>query len=315
LERCIGDDTYIELRGGSEVMLAAVGAVIVRHGLPVFRVDAGKATPEAVRGSLPPLKPRVPKLKYEELLVLLNSKIGTESEDLSIAITDELKEVVTDLGKEYLKAPREYNRYNGRLISIVNKLSIPGTRHSIFLNKNGVDAISTEDFQFAAEYIKILGQLGVLRVMQCDEKGIVYDYADKFRGAFVEKSGILLETMARIAAIETGRFSDVRQGVKLDWDGVVEEDGSVKGTCNEVDLILVDKLTVYYVSCKSGGFDKDALYELESVAHGFDTGNVKKVLLCDEIDPVTKNRANEMHIRVMCDIEGIGDLQKRLRKL
>ena len=126
----------------------------------------------------------------------------------------------------------------------------------------------------------------------------------------VEKPGLLLELFSRIAAEEIGRFSDVRHGVRMNWDGKLNENGTVSGTNNEVDLILVDGFTVYCVSCKSGYFDKVALYELETVASQFDIGNVRKVLICDYIDESTKERAQNMRILVISGITGYSTFEQ-----
>lgn len=309
---------YIELRGGTEVMCVSMGVLAERYNLSMFQINPNTAKVRAITGTLPNVEPQTPNLKYEELVCLTGGCIGSGTEDYSVIVDDDTEKAVTSLWKRYAKNPGNYNRKNNRLAGIVNSRSTAGAGHSINIDADGVSSISERDFNMAVGYINQLEQEGVIDVAKRNHDGLIYDYKNDTCKAMIEKSGLLLELFARISAVSTGRFSDVRQGVRLDWDGKLNENGTVSGTNNEVDLIFVDCFKVYYVSCKSGYFDKSALYELETVAAKFDTGNVKKILICDEIDDFTKERAQDMRIQVVSGITGFStfeDLGKKLLKM
>lgn len=309
---------YIELRGGTEVMCVAMGVIAERYKLSMFQINPNTAKVKAITGSLPDVEPCTPDLKYEELVCLTGGCIGSKTEDYSVIVDSDTEEAVSSLWKRYAKNSGNYNRKNSRFTSIVNPRSVPEAGHSININANDLSSISERDFNTAVGYVNQLEKEGIIDVVRCNNEGLVFDYKNDTCKELIEKSGLLLELFGRISAISIGRFSDVRQGVRLDWDGKLNENGTVFGTNNEVALIFVDKFTVYYVSCKSGYLDKSALYELETVAVKFDTGNVKKILICDEIDDATKERAQDMRIQVIAGITGYNtfeDLGKKFLKM
>lgn len=85
-------DCYIELRGETEVMLVAE-----RFHIPMFQINPNTAKVKLISGNLPEKDPQEPALKYEELICLTDGCISSESEDISIAIDDDVKNAVTGM--------------------------------------------------------------------------------------------------------------------------------------------------------------------------------------------------------------------------
>ena len=89
------------------------------------------------------------------------------------------------------------------------------------------------------------------------------------------------------------RFS----GVVIDWDGAVDAGYDV---VNEIDVIALDGFVPVIVSCKCGNqANKDAIYELETVARRFGGKYARKMLVSvKNMTPVDKERAAEMDIDI-----------------
>ena len=93
------------------------------------------------------------------------------------------------------------------------------------------------------------------------------------------------------------KYSHVKAGVAVDWNDIHNEDIDVM---NEIDIMALDGFTPIIVSCKCGNqADRDALYELDTVAKKFGGKYAKKVFVsAKNMTPVDKRRASEMGIDV-----------------
>lgn len=307
-------DCYIELCGGSEIFIAAMGILAAREHFPVFRIDPDTGGLKAAAGAFPAVQPAVPDIRFEQLLSLTGGCIGGGSEDQTLLLDDRMKNAVDALWQIYIQQPGSYNKILSRFSEAVNSRN--QSEDDLGVSIEGEDL--EQQYDLLSGIIQSFSERNLIRLYRMDQDRIDFAYTSQAAKEMVSKSGLVLELFGRIAALSTGRFSDVRQGVKLDWDGNLNENGRVSGTNNEVDLILVDGFKTWYISCKSGGVDKTALYELRAIAEHFDTGNVKLALICDDIDSVTAERAQDMNIQVIKDVSEyrtFGDLGKRLKKL
>ena len=94
------------------------------------------------------------------------------------------------------------------------------------------------------------------------------------------------------------KYDHVMAGVSVDWNDIPDEDIDV---LNEVDVMALDGFIPVIVSCKCGNqADRDALYELDTVAKKFGGKYAKKVFIsAKNMTPFDKRRASEMGIDVM----------------
>ena len=135
----------------------------------------------------------------------------------------------------------------------------------------------------------------------------------------VTKAGCLLEFATCIAA---GRSSDSAVGVVMDWDGVVG--GSSAQTRNELDVMLTYGMLPVCISCKNGRFDKEALYELDTVSRHFAGRFAKRILVASYVGQpestveTLKQRAIDMEIVPLFNVQNYsfdeftGELRKYL---
>ena len=112
-------------------------------------------------------------------------------------------------------------------------------------------------------------------------------------------------------------YNDIRVGVMIDWSA--EDDPSP--TLNEIDVLAMKDAIPIFISCKSGIFDADELYKLQTVATRFGEDYAKKVIVFTSPEMLRGNleyirgRADDMGIRRIENPDGISDAEfERLLK-
>ena len=112
-------------------------------------------------------------------------------------------------------------------------------------------------------------------------------------------------------------YNDIRVGVMIDWS--TEDDQSP--TLNEIDVLAMKDAIPIFISCKSGIFDADELYKLQTVATRFGEDYAKKVIVFTSPEMLRGNleyirgRADDMGIRRIENPDGISDAEfERLLK-
>ncbi len=301
---------YFEVCGGSGLILLAVGILYTEYRFSMFRINSGNAEPELIEGRLPQSAEHKTDLKYAEILELTGGVIGASSEDASVKITPELEEIVNALWERFRKDPSGYNRDSSRFAELINRTRCQEDGDNVYIDDTGLTRIERE-YEWCRDYAMLLDKEGVIEIAEFDRKSVRFKYRNNAAKDLIKKSGLLLELFARISAVRSGIFSDVRQGIRLDWDGCINENGTVTGTNNEVDLVLVKGFQIYFVSCKTGAFDRQTLYELETVTDRFSVGNSHMVMICDSVDDATQERAGDMGIALIsdvCELKGMGEL-------
>ena len=88
-------------------------------------------------------------------------------------------------------------------------------------------------------------------------------------------------------------------GVKIDWDGDVDNGG----VYNEVDVLALKGNIITFVSCKGGNMEGNAsldpMYQLETIASRFGGKYARKIFATREtIDSVYAERAEAMKIKL-----------------
>lgn len=170
-------------------------------------------------------------------------------------------------------------------------------------------------------------------IRQLKARGIFYDgYLDEEKGIvsiivknsrlmdILREAGSILELYLFLVLKETPEYRDVTVGTHIDWDGVIHRSpDKIKDTVNEVDIMMMRGAVPVFISCKNGQIDKEALYELDTVASRFGGRYAKKIIVAPYIGAKSKNdyfnqRALDMGIGVIEDIYQIDEdtLRKRI---
>ena len=102
-------------------------------------------------------------------------------------------------------------------------------------------------------------------------------------------------------------YSDVMNGVQIDWDGELDENGesSELETKNEIDVLAIKNVTPVFVSCKNGAFEADELYKLKAVSLRFGGKYAKLALAATSIpenqkkNQILRQRIKDMGIKLI----------------
>lgn len=86
-------------------------------------------------------------------------------------------------------------------------------------------------------------------------------------------------------------YNDVLNGVVIDWDG---HEGTTE---NEIDVLLMHGIIPVFVSCKNGFIEKDEVYKLNAVAQRFGTKYAKKVLVSTMLETANNDVVDEFRDR------------------
>lgn len=142
---------------------------------------------------------------------------------------------------------------------------------------------------------------------------------DRIRNCFTKSGNILeLKTYLILQKLLADYNADVRMGVTIDWDGDIPDENQPHiddaNTINEVDIIASVGITPYFISCKNGKFNSDELYKLDTVAEHFGTGYAKKIVVTTDIqyalnghEEVVLQRASDMGIVIVDNVHMMTD--------
>lgn len=304
-------ECLLDITGGDEPTLVAMGILSERHRIPLVQVNLRSGSLYQVFGSPVNLPMLVPMTVSQ--LALLYGGCLIRSDDTELATTELLRDDVRGLWRLC-----QYDR------GFLNRAAAQLNLMADYTNELNVDTRGS-GFQMtesARSVIKKLNRAGYLKMLYCGVEGLRFTYRSKEIKKLLNKGGMTLEVLTRIAAEDSGVFTDVRQGVVLDWDGVIETQYPVE-TRNEADVILLRGMTPIFISCKSGSVKREALYELEVVAERFGGKYAEKVLICSHLSGTTaanaslRRRAKDMGITLIENVcsMSLEELSKELSKL
>ena len=289
------EDYVIDLTGGDERVIMAVGAVVAGLDAPKrarVRVEKYDHSRDVIRDFLEdnntvPAKPVT--LTVEELVALHGGVVlgGDYQPDEDVRLTE-----VDALWKLASSDPKTWN--DG--ISTLNELeSWSDSRKQVFLRlayiPDGRDGIRDldEKVKKARALLDELGKIGVIRNWSREDV-LEYTYTSSLLRYSTQKAGNILE----VKTLLEGRnvkdqgapyFRDCQMSVSIDWDGEIHGPWSdTKDTRNEIDVVLMHGTTPLFISCKNGKVDEDELYKLNTVADRFGGPYAKKMLVATDLE-------------------------------
>lgn len=308
-------DCVVDLTGGDEAVLMAVGAVYAqlpeaeRSRIRIEKWDhATNSVRDCIRDNQEIPSPSI-HLTVEELIELHD---GTPvpspyqpPKSCSVKELDGLWELVSE-------APKEWN----------NTLSLLRKAESRSDSKTRIDLPlaylrkSIASFGSQEEVLReLLGKLhrhGVI-TDQSTAYSLAYTYRSELLRYCMQKAGNALEVKVLLegrALLENGKpyFDDGLVGVSLEWEGANQPPDREPETRNEVDVVFLRGTTPLFISCKNGNVEDVELYKLHTVAHRFGGPYAKKMLIATDLGHMSpaacralEQRAWDMDIRLVTD--------------
>jgi hypothetical protein len=301
-ETAAGNQCFVDLTGGKDLIMAAMGIVSTRCICPIHRFDMRTGKLRILNNAdIPSIEASV---KRKQVNFTLDDVIGVyggminyhDQKSFKTRLDDEV--FAKDMKNLWLLARQDQRKWNG--FSAVLKAC---THHedgygNVWLLENELCTIAGNSVFMKPvdrfyDYLRRLCNMGIMKNFKVDQGYVSFSYKnDSVRDVLLD-AGSLLEIMTYYSRKSTGKYSDCRIGVHIDWDGVITGH-DVK---NEIDVMLLEGFSPVFISCKNGKVDQMALYELDTVAKRFGGKYAKKILMAgQEISEGYLLRAEEMDI-------------------
>lgn len=302
-----GNTCFFDLSGGEDLVLVAMGMLATQYKVPLHKF----ALPENELYLLTKWDkvPRIDEVvSRRELQVTLDDIIGLhggvinyrQQKDVKNNLQDRsfrdavkvMWEIANDSQKKWnglSSVFKECTKYEDEYHRV--RVSVKAMKQAM---KRIPDIISVKEL---GNYLNRLGNQAILEKVSMDEEMIKFSYKTPLIRDCLLDAGCLLELHTYYERMESGRYSDCRVGVHIDWDG--EINGREIDVENEIDVMLLEGVVPVFISCKNGRVNQMALYELDAVANRFGGKYVRKELSAtQEITPGYLKRAEEMGIIV-----------------
>lgn len=302
-----GNKCFFDLSGGEDLVLVAMGMLATQYKVPLHKF----ALPENELYLLTKWEqvPRIDEVvERRELQLTLDDIIGLhggvinyrQQKDVKNNLEDKafrdsvqtMWEIANDNQKKWnglssvFKECTKYEDEYGRV-----RVAVKAMRQAM---KRIPDIISIKEL---SNYLNRLENQGILKKVFIDDEFIEFSYSSSLIRDCLLDAGCLLELHTYYERMVSGRYSDCRVGVHIDWDG--EINGREIDVENEIDVMLLEGVVPVFISCKNGRVNQMALYELDAVANRFGGKYVRKELSAtQEITPGYLKRAEEMGIVV-----------------
>lgn len=305
-ETALGNQCYMDLTGGDEVVLAAVGSVATEKDIPIHEiaVDEDEIHILSHDDEYENLPRRDIYMNIEEYLNLHEAVIdwGRHKIQNEQVLSDEHKEKVDKIFKLSTILGRKWNKIS---IGLANMCS----------GKYGCMEFSTQILNRAAKtagiktgaFVKELEKMyrkGYLKKFYHSYSIVKLEFFDEEERALFCDPGAVLEHYACCKVSEDPEINDCMIGCFMNWEGEGDPnhiDRYNDDVINEVDVVYMKKNIPTFISCKNKYVSSNStLYELETVANRFGGESVRKVLFAkDGVSAALQNRADEMGIKVI----------------
>lgn len=285
-------DCVIDLTGGDESVIMAVGAVIdglkpeMRQRVRVEKFDHATGQVVDCLHQNRKVKAKKVKLTVEELIALHGGVINVSTNKAFANGSRMDLESLWDLASG---APKEWNK----AIMLLGEFeSRSDSKMQVFLPLDYI-AEGIGDFETKEQTVRGLLEMLHQRCIIDDHSSphvLEYTYTSPLLRYCTEKAGNVLEVKTLLegrAVVEDGApcFNDWQMSVSIDWDGVLHTPAEkIADTRNEIDVVLMQGMTPLFISCKNGNVNEDELYKLHTVAQRFGGPYAKKMLIVTELD-------------------------------
>lgn len=289
---------YFDLTGGDNLILVAAGIVATKHGITMHQLDM--YTGELREYSLKRNLDSITDIKKDKLCLTLSQYMKFRGTCINTRMHKVFKSHFNN---------KEFVRDIKNLWQICKQYGKHWNIYGKFFRNNAdtpIETIVTSPYSYTdkvSEVFKLLTELkeiGIISKLSKDNHCFRFKYKNQDMKDCLCDSGSILELYSFLVASECNYFDSCDIGVHLDWDGIIN--GWLPDVTNEVDVLLIKDNIPTFISCKNGRVDKDALYELDTIANKFGGKYSKRVILSPQSNDETLNeRAREMGIIIVDD--------------
>ena len=297
---------YFDMTGGEDLILTSMGMLAERYQIPIHKYDVEKNKLIVFK------KENQEDITHtaikQEIVLNLDDVIGMQGGCINYQKQKDYKsnlekeEFKTDIMAMWEIAREDAVRWNAfsNVLKEGNKYKLSAKEVEVS-RENWKNLINLKkDVLSEAQIKNYFNALQKGKVMTWQEEtqgGITYSYKSNLIKDCILDAGSLLELATYYHRKSSGRYSDVRVGVHLDWDGKITCWG--KDVENEIDVMTLEGNIPTFISCKNGEISPTALYEIDAIAEEMAGKYAKKELVYGaSLAQVQKERAKRMNIVV-----------------
>ena len=305
-------DCAIDITGGTDAVLFAVGLLCAEREIPVFTYSRRQNCFFNIRNA--PFAADLPcgvAFNVEDCFLMAGGSMRSGRVDNAI-----LKNYMADIEpffRLYLANRRQWTR----IVNYIQRVSPGNPEGQVPLEIHGDYTVKGERgsrIDAPEETLRALEQIGFLQELRIEgREAVSFRFRDAQIRAWLRDVGSVLELYVYKTCLDTGLFRDVRTSAVVDWEG----DARANAVTNELDVVCTRGVTPVFISCKTCDVKTEALNELAILRDRFGGQMAKAAIVTAERGGAAmRNRAAELNIAVMDlnDLSG-GKLEKRIRSL
>ncbi len=311
-------DCAIDLTGGSEVALVAVG-MIARdmeredRKIPLFRYDRYACCYRDIHSC--PLAEGVKSKPHLTVPAVLAMAGGMMKDHGHLSLDKPDEATIADIFRVW-GIYKKHHRAWPKAVAYLQQISKNLEPDELHVDAPGIvyggDRISGADKTVMAD----LAEAGIIKNYRSGGD-ISFDYKSRLMRSCLCDTGICLELYVYAVAINSFVYDDVQISVVIDWDGNLD---ARINTINEIDVMLTRGIVPVFISCKSGTPNVTTLNEIKTLAKQFGGEYARPVLVTmadvRRRDRYLFQRASDMGVDIIDREDLIGDrLSKRLYNL
>lgn len=300
------NNCFFDLTGGEELVTVAMGMLAREFRTPLHLYDVvterlHMLNKREVPGIEDVVERRNIQLTLDDVIGFRGGRICYRHQKMSKSNLDneEFKALVEKMWAIAKDAPEKWNAVSA-VFKECTKYESDILNVSVGMGKLKSMISKRRDLDSVNEFIKYLERMqqgDIITRLQIGEDSVSYRYPSEEMRECLLDAGCLLELRTYYDRKNSGKYSDCRVGVHIDWDGVFK--GAGQDVENEIDVMLLEGNTPVFISCKNGKVDQMALYELHTVAMRFGGRYVKKELVAGQgVSQGYRLRAEELGIVV-----------------
>lgn len=309
----------IDLSGGDELFLVAVGMILEKHKDKVrihrLNISNNSMTDCDCNGRICRSKPL--SLGVDENIRIYGGRVIYDNEKPNSTFRWDFNgDFVSDVHAMWKICKKDVRAWNAQTNVIAKFCNDNSDKHSLRVSAR----IKDKPF-ISKEILKALEREGIIKNLEIGEK-LSFSFKNSQVMKCLTKAGQLLELIIAVTAREAKEdggnptYNSVGTGVYIDWDGVVQQDSRIDVE-NEIDVILMKGMIPFFISCKNGAVDTDELYKLSVVAERFGGKYVRKVLVATQLDDMgyraeyIRARAKDMDIILVENVDSMNEKELR----
>ncbi len=304
-------DCAIDLTGGSEVALVAVGMIAKEKNIPLFRYDRFTCSYKNIRACEAAENVKAdPAFNINALLALSGGAMKSHGH-LSIDTID--PETERDIFRVWSIYKNNHRGWH-KSVSYLQQISKGLEGKELHVDAGAVVYGNAKISGADSDIMAALCEAGIIRNFKNDGRRISFDYKNELMRSCLIDIGICLELYVFAASKSMGIYSDVQISVVVDWDGILD---ARINTINEIDVVLVHGFVPIFISCKSGTVNVTTLNEIKTLAKQFGGKYARPVLVTmsdiKNRDRFLTQRAADMGVEIIDRADLINEkLSKRL---